>query len=201
MTPIDGRRRTRRGYTLVEVMMAIGVMAVGSLGVLSLHKATTDGTRAAREMTIANELTAMWLDRLREDALRWNARGPGGLGNTRYLVNSPAGVLVAGAWSAPAQFPGRSFGADYFGNDTAVAGNMRYCSNIRMEWLGGQDALRVDVRTWWHRTGSRDAESVNLAQFQGCAAGNVAGVTAELASASPVLKAVYGSTVVRWTGP
>ena len=43
----------RRGFTLIEVMIAIGIMTVGSLGILSMHHAVSGANRAAHEMNTA----------------------------------------------------------------------------------------------------------------------------------------------------
>jgi prepilin-type N-terminal cleavage/methylation domain-containing protein len=191
-------RRRASGYTLIEVMVAVAIMTVGSVGIMALSQATTVGTRQAREMSTATHVTRRWVERVREDALRWNSSGATGLAGTTYLTNAPAAVATPGVWFAPGTATATtSFGADFFGEDTATAANMRYCTNVRLNWLGGGSALRVDVRTWWHRTGGDDT-TTDLEIFPGCAPANAAGVTTELDATTPRLHAVYSSTVVRW---
>lgn len=193
--------RAQRGYTLIEVMVSLAVMTIGAMGVVALQHATVAGNRQGREMSTAVHVAETWLERVREDALRWQAEGPPGLVNTVYLNNAPAGVATPGDWFTPVPvIPGRFASADYFGRDSGVAADMVFCSQLRLHWVAGQSALRVDVRTWWAKTGSAssDQTSVDLRPFAGCAAANV---TVDLDSATPRLHAVYGSTVVRWNRP
>lgn len=184
-----GRRTAQRGYTLIEVMMAVAIMTVGSVGVLSLHQATTNGNRAAREMSTATDLVRLYTERARRDALLWTASG--NVTTTELLVNVPAAAAATGDWFIPAPTIGASH-FDYSGADTTVVANMYFCTNMRATWIIGQEAIRVDTRVWWHRTASNTARTA----FN-CASNPVA-ITAELASAAPRIRAVSGSTVVRW---
>jgi len=200
-----GREHRRSGYTLIEVMLGIAIMAFGAVGLMALQQATLKGNRGAREITTATQATRTWLDRVRRDSLGWNARGLAGTAGTDYLSNVPAVPTAAGAWFTPqppaASMPsasggdGESFAFDYFGRDVQAA-NAYFCTHIRMRWAIQNQAIRVDARTWWHRSGQNFTDRT---LFTGCAVGAEAGVTANLDSAAPQLHAVYGSTLVRWS--
>jgi prepilin-type N-terminal cleavage/methylation domain-containing protein len=180
-------RRATHGYTLVEVMMAVAIMTVGSVGILSLTQATTMGNRDAREMSTAVDLTRLYIERVRRDALVWNS--PGNVVGTEFLL---AGLVTnPDVWFTPAPTIG-SHAFDFQGNDTATAADMHYCTNLRASWVIGTDAARVDVRVWWHRT----ASNTNRGAFT-CATA-AATVTAELAADAPRLRAVHASTVIHW---
>ncbi|MFW6050783.1 MAG: type IV pilus modification PilV family protein [Myxococcota bacterium] len=190
MTPA-GRRRG--GFTLIEVMVAVAVMTVGALGVMALQQAATRGNMEARMMSTATQVARTWLERLRRDALLWNQ--PGAPAATRYLSAAPAPVPGAASnWLTPPARtePGgelHSFAFDYFGNDTNDPENMVYCAHVRYVWLVPEDALRAEVRAFWHR---RDANQ----RFDGCAAGNEGAVTAALAGGTD-LRAVHAAAVIR----
>jgi prepilin-type N-terminal cleavage/methylation domain-containing protein len=190
------KRATKRaGYTLIEVMMAVSIMTVGSVGVLALHQATTRGNVDAREASIATEVTRTWLERVRRDALRWNAPGTSATSGT-LLENVPSSSTDAGVWETPTgPISGESYNFDYHGIDTTMSSTTRpphFCVNIRTRWVVAQEAIRVDVRTWWHRLD----ENTDRTAFD-CDS-DPADVTDELDSTTPALRAVYGSTVVRW---
>jgi prepilin-type N-terminal cleavage/methylation domain-containing protein len=194
-------RRSRGGYTLIEVMMAIAVMTVGAVGIMALQSATVVGTREANEHSIATEATRTWLERLRQDSLFWQTSGPAGLATTEFLNTIPVGPNTAGEWHTPLPaVADRSYGFDSFGSDTTTAGEMKYCTNVRYMWLSGQGAIRVDVRTWWHRTHGNDAIT-DLTLFAGCNPADAAPITTELDAANPRIRAVYASTVVRVNRP
>ena len=54
---MNARYDRRAGFTLVEVMIAIGIMTVGSLGILAMHSAVSDqGRLASREPSVPRGL-------------------------------------------------------------------------------------------------------------------------------------------------
>ncbi len=181
-------RPGQQGYTLIEVMMAVAIMTVGSVGILSLHQATTRGNRMAREMTTAVDVSRVMIERAHRDALLWNTSGD--VTGTEILINVATSGL--GDWVIPSTTIG-SNGFDYQGNDTATVANMYYCTNVRVSWLIGQDAARVDTRVWWRRSGTSNPPPAtwdcNTAPST---------ITAELSETAPRIQAVHASTVVRW---
>jgi len=194
------RRRTA-GYTLIEVMMALGVLTAGAMGLMAMTQASTRGNMEAREMTVATQLTQRWMERLRRDAMNWTTASrtlnPILLANTTYLstVQNPG---TAALWTVPAPPVAglESANFDYYGRDTDTLTDMRYCSNIRLEWLYVGRAMRADVRIWWLRrvSGTLPADPGRAALGQ-CAPGtDPNALTANLG-----VRMVYASTVIRWT--
>jgi prepilin-type N-terminal cleavage/methylation domain-containing protein len=170
-------KRTRSafsGYTLVEVMLSVSVMAVGAMGFVKLQAASSSAVMMAHESSVALAFQETWIDRVRRDAWLWRQPGAAGLATTKYLGQS------LGDWFVPQPTdPKESAGADYAGLDTQVADDMRYCVNLkntaanRFNPIGaggiacsGTDlsAIRVDVRVWWYRTsGSQDLNDRTIA--------------------------------------
>lgn len=199
-------RRSRAGYTLIEVMMALGILGVGSVGLMSLQQATTRGNMEARQMTTATEVARTWAERLRRDAIRWNQIGLPGItalpNGPLYLRNVPVVAGAPGNWFAPqspAGQPLESFGADWWGQDTNVPANMVYCTHVQLRWASVNQTVRADVRTFWHRRGELLDGATNFTLFPNCAAGQEANVTGNLALPTPSVRAVFTSVVLRWT--
>ena len=181
--------------------MAIGIMTVGSVGILALQQASTRGNIQARQISTATNVTRTWIERIRRDGLRWNRRGMAGVtAGPNYLSGVPAPPAV-GDWFTPVPAPGatESYAADYHGTDTTVVTNMVYCTNARLRWVTAEESIRVDVRTWYHRLGGGSDQNMSDRRlFAGCAPFDAAAVTAELAGQRR-LRAVYASTLVRWS--
>lgn len=192
------RGRRERGFTLIEVMIAVGIITVGSLGILAMQTATIRGNSEARMMSIATQRNRTWFDRLERDALLWNRAGQEDAPRafTRFLRDvtpgwrpplvTPIDEPVAGAsrWvSATADFAGRDLPSD--------AGAV-FCTHIELEWAVVGDVLRARARTVYHRhNGSQFALS------QQCSSSGAA-ITADLASATPSFRAVTSSALIRW---
>lgn len=72
------RRRRTRGFTLIEVMMALGVAMVGLLGALALTLSMMTGGTFARNMTEASTLAQAKLEAINSQVIT--------------LTNPPAGT-------------------------------------------------------------------------------------------------------------
>ncbi|MDH5490946.1 MAG: prepilin-type N-terminal cleavage/methylation domain-containing protein [Myxococcales bacterium] len=198
------RGRGQDGFTLVEVMMAVSILTVGALGIMALQQASTRGNQQAREMTTATERSRVWLERIRRDSLRWTsslALDPTALQATEYLRQLPA--AGATAWLAPASLDGLdAYGATYLGEDSSVAGELHYCTHLRLSWVRPGDTARVEVRTFWRKRGDgTDSDFSDQRLFLDCGASDPEAVTAELAAAVPRLRSVHVSTILRWSPP
>lgn len=163
------RRARRRGYTVVELMMALAVFATGVTGVIAMERTVIASNRHARNLTVANGIAQAWLDQLAADSSIWQTN----LSKTLWL-KTVADPGMNGNWQLPAQSPStaRNFGPtfDVFGRPDATATD--YCAHIRLTWLsqdevGGTASIRTEVRVFWLRDGATrvadDCSSVSVA--------------------------------------
>ncbi len=157
------RRGRDRGYTAVELLMALSIFAIGVSGVIAMQKVTVAANQHAKDLAIGTHIAQAWLDRLATDATKWNHPSPSyptpDLGtDTDWLKNADGNANV---WFRPAWIPERNFGAgfDALGNPLAEANvdQAVYCANVRLTWLypatAGNGLLRAEVRVFWLRDG------------------------------------------------
>ncbi len=194
------RRASRRtsGFTLIEVMIAVGIITVGSLGILAMQSATIRGNAEARQMSMATQRTRTWMDRLERDALMWNRAGAEATNRnqTRFLQNvtAPTALPVFAAPVPAAESTGALLrpGASFAGIDVEDAAGPVYCTHVELTWAVQGELIRARVRTSFHRqTGTQHALSTQCST-------NAAAVTADLASATPSFRAVTATTLIRW---
>ncbi len=192
--PSRPRARRQAGYTMVEVMMAMALLTAGAAGILALQQASIQGNGEARQMTIATTVARTWIERLKRDALSWNtgaaAATPALLAATRYLLNVPA-VGTDPVWMTPAAFADSRASYDHYGREIALGADVRYCAQYRLQWVNPGQAIRADVRVWWHRRGRVGAAAANL--YPDCGVGQEAAIGADTR-----VRSVSASTVVRW---
>jgi prepilin-type N-terminal cleavage/methylation domain-containing protein len=147
-------RRSNRGYTLVELMMALALLTVAVLGIISLQKITVVSNAHSKNVAMAQRIAQAWAGQLQMSSTEW--------------VNSPlpSGGLLNDTkkWQRPLYNDTRSFGAafDALGNplpDTSL-GNARFCTHVRMSPLypttmsvAGNGVLRAEIRVFWLRDG------------------------------------------------
>lgn len=159
------RRQRSEGYTLIEVMMALGILAVGATGVLGLQMAAIRGNQEANEFATATRTVEFWLDRYRMDALAWRTGGSGTLpspvlfAGTEFMQAMP-GVGSSGWYFPTAARPGSFAAASqlaFNGNPAAPVGapTPMFCTQANLTWVYDATALRVDVRVFWRRDGWR----------------------------------------------
>jgi len=200
----ERRQRARSGFTLVEVMIAIGIMTVGSLGILAMHQAVSNANRSAHEMNTALAITERWVERVERDSLSWTEEGKTSVSlvSTAYL-SQLADQEFETDWFTPTPADSsESFGFDYFGNDITDTDDIKYCTNLRLRWLRQGSSARVDIRTFWYRGGhmpggATHGKWVSGKTFQetNCDAATATGW--DLGKA-PNVDVVFASTVVTW---
>jgi type IV pilus modification protein PilV len=156
----------RQGFTLVEVMVALGVMTIGAMALIGMQAQTSRANTRARDMTIATQIAQNVIERLKMDALAWNSatgNAAADLANTQLLRNVVSATV--GAFMPLPPLPVTSANGtrvlsnafDFYGDDVNLTGSssqtlasVRYCASYRLSWIfDNLNALRADVRVWW----------------------------------------------------
>ena len=162
--------RAARGYSLVEVMVAMAVLGVGASGIYGLQTVVAKSNLHSRNLATATRIAEAWVDRLQQDSLLWNhpidasdAVRDDRASDTRWLTN------VTGQWFKPATIVDAtgavlSAGFDPFGADLQGEGAESFCVNVRLSWLLESTAaadppylLRGDIRVFWPRNTAHSA--------------------------------------------
>ncbi|RYZ02184.1 MAG: prepilin-type N-terminal cleavage/methylation domain-containing protein [Myxococcales bacterium] len=152
-------RGSSRGYTLVELMMALALLAVSIVGIISLQKVTVVTNAHAKNLAMAQRIAQAVSGQLQMDSTQWITTLP-----TGSFLNSDA------VWHRLPYNTTRAFGGafDALGNPVtdANAGNARFCTHVRMSWLypttmsvAGNGVLRAEVRVFWLRAGQAPLDS------------------------------------------
>lgn len=157
------RRRRRRGFTLIEVMVSLGIMTFGAMAVISLQAHAIRANTHARQLTIAMQVAQRWVERMKQDAHRWNqVATPTDVGtvlaNTSYLRRVIATPNVYDGFIDGTLTAQASNAFDYQGLDIPTgaadfANRVFYCVAYRPAWVYFGRAMRVDVRVFWPRSG------------------------------------------------
>lgn len=168
------RQAPRRGYTVVELMMALTILAIGVSGIIAMEKVTVAANRHAKSLAIASRIAEAWQEQLAADAAQWNH--PSEKQNQRDLDNDTTWLKLVdsnpGQWVRPKWSDARQFGAafDALGNPISEGGTSSgaggasanlsqavFCANIRLDWLypdtSGNGLIRAEVRVFWVRGG------------------------------------------------
>ena len=208
-------RRSKTGYTVIELLMALTVLALGASGVVAMQRVTLESNRYAKNLAIATRVGEAWADQLEADAARWTLISE--LNHTTWLKNAGACSQAAAvtSWFQPDWSTDRQFGPafDALGNpvDLSVTTPNTYtqfCAHLQLAWLHcdlptgggtkGSGIIRAEVRVIWRRD---DDTTASAASFQTtgqaalCSASDVAGVTNDIALGA--YNAVYFSTAIR----
>jgi len=166
-------RARRHGYTAVEVLMAMTVMAIGAAAVMSMQKASVQGNLDARKTDVANGIARTWIERLQRDAAQWTCPSPACQSSTNINLarllsggSTNPSSRINGQWFLPLDYIGgggtiaeaMSPGFDILGRDLPQGqlANAEFCVNVRLTWLVPQTTtqpglIRADVRVLWAR--------------------------------------------------
>ena len=67
------KMKGQHGYTIIEVMIALTLLAIGTSGIIAMQKVTTIANRDAKNLPfLANQIARTWMDRLHADSVQWN---------------------------------------------------------------------------------------------------------------------------------
>jgi type IV pilus assembly protein PilV len=208
---------TSAGYTVVELLMSLTVLALGASGVIAMQRVTLESNRYAKNLALATRVGEAWADQLHADAARWTLTSP--LTNTTWLkevgltCNQTAGVKT---WFRPEWNSDRKFGPafDALGNPvdlgtTTPDSFTQFCVHLQLAWLHcsvpplgggamGNGIIRAEVRVIWRRDDDRFASGAafqKTGQAALCNSQDVAGVTSDIALGG--YNAVFFSSAIR----
>ena len=169
--------RARRGFTAVEVMVAMTLFAIGGAGIIAMERTAVQASQDARALDTGSAIGREWVERIRRDALLWGVPDPSA-GNNPILVNDAklrwlkAPEVVASpapgppsAWRVPPLangVPGARPTFDILGREVdSAAPEVKYCVQYRLEAvqydqpapapITAATTIRVDVRVLWSR--------------------------------------------------
>jgi len=193
-------RRARRprtaGYTAVEVLMSLAILAVGVVGIIASEKVTLASNQHAKNLAIATHIAQSWIGMLNAEATLWSASG---LTTTRNPWLTQAASTAD--WFRPDAVATLDFGPafDALGNPTGVD-DARFCVDLRVAPLTltstGGGMVRAEVRVMWLRdqpmVSDGDATLVNAC--------SVSAVEASQGDANRLVQFVFMSSAVRQVG-
>ena len=161
----DARSRSlgsRRGYTVVEVLSAMTLFAIGAAGVIGMQRVTIQGGADARNFDIATNIAREWQHRLQRDSLAWTE--PNSLVTTSNIDNTLwlDAANIDDAWRVPiagAAMEGYSAALDLLGRDIDPASDDRaFCVHYRLAWIANSGSgvnptaiIRAEIRVVWSR--------------------------------------------------
>jgi type IV pilus assembly protein PilV len=192
--------RSARGYTVVELLMALAVFGIGVVGVIAMQKVTSTSNRHAKNLATATHIAQSWLERLAVDATRWDQSHTLAATTTWLKAAQP---LANATWQLPAadtvtELFGPGFGA--LGQPLPApgsAGEIVFCTHLRLTYLidpasqPGNGLIRAEVRVFWPRDGEPYANGADY-----CDAGANA---TNIGRAPESFHFVYKSTAIRQT--
>ena len=151
------RRSRARGYTVVELMTALGVFAMGVTGIFAMQRLTLNSNQHARNLTLASGIAQGWLAQLAADSSLWRSNGT--VAGTPWLSSVTTADDV---WQLPtdngALRASRGFSRAFDARGQPVApANAVFCVHVRLTNLftvpAGNGLTRTDVRVFWPRDG------------------------------------------------
>jgi type IV pilus assembly protein PilV len=155
-TRLIARIQQSGGYTIVELMMAIAVFAIGVSGIIAMQKVAAAANQHSRALSLATNIAQAWQDQLNADSSLFTRNN-----NTSVWLSLLAGAPQVG-WLRPPWNTNLKFGAafDALGNpidDTNLA-NAQFCVHLRLTRVylnsisPGIEVIRTEVRVIWPRT-------------------------------------------------
>lgn len=161
-------RSNQRGYTVVEVLSAMTLFAIGAAGVISMQRVTILGGDDARRMDVATNIAHEWTARLQRDSMYWTKPNSTDTAtsnltsDTTWLANvsTSPNTWITPAAADPTSDPGKSGSFDLFGRDRPTGSSDHiFCTQYRLKWItdpgdpaiGPGASMLAEVRVFWAR--------------------------------------------------
>jgi len=149
-------RARRRGYNLVELMMAIAVFAIGVSGIIAMQKVAAAANEHSKALSVATNIAQAWVDVLKADSSLYTQTNLLTYAQLLSQFNSNNSTWFRPTWNSS-----KSIGAafDALGNpidDTIVdPATAQFCVHVRLTQLypnaPGMNVIRTEVRVFWPR--------------------------------------------------
>jgi type IV pilus assembly protein PilV len=196
-------RRRARGYTIIELVMSLSVLAIGASGIISMQKVAVSSNRHAKDLSVATRIAEAWADQLTIDGALWTITTSGASTRDKTTWLRLADPTQTVDWLIPGYDAKRSFGPAFGplgapldpGTSAALA---HFCAHLRFAFLhsdtapsAGNGVIRAQIRVFWQAEDS----TVGLPSS---ANGNLCAVdNATLTSNIGAFHVVYLTTAVR----
>ena len=142
------RPSLRRGYTVIEVMVSMTILAVGAVGIIGIQKVTAVGNTSARNVAVASVLANSWAERLHTDSIRWvDAQS---LSSTRWLQFADGPPVTNLEVSPFGSERADVLGADIFAGD---GNTIAFCTEITLVTIY-PNLISATIHVFWNRNGS-----------------------------------------------
>ncbi|HTJ83331.1 MAG TPA: hypothetical protein VL400_16545, partial [Polyangiaceae bacterium] len=144
-------RAERAGYTIVEIMIALGVLAIGGSAIIAMQRVSVMGTISAQNLVNASTIASGYASRVEaEGASTWTVNNSTGLAGTIFN----RGMTTQDTWiDADPNGTGTDESMVDLRGRAATGTNVAYCSFVRISKLA-DDTVRVDVRTLYSKQGN-----------------------------------------------
>lgn len=190
------KRAKQRGYTIVELMMALSIFSIGVTGIVAMQSVTATTNGFAKNMSVATALARSWQERLAMDGTLWGGTGEWAITQTTWLQQI---LTQNNNWILPANDATTTFGprADAKGQFVNVDTNAVFCTHIRLTQLidpairPGSGLIRSEVRVFW----PKDTDAWNNGAAYCAATADVDDIGAD----TNAFHFVYQTTAIRQT--
>ena len=144
---LKGRRRGGRGFTIVEILVAIVVTMIGFAAIFQMQIGSMQGNITAREMAAATNLAERYVETLRRDAYQW----------VGFELPAPYLNQAPQRWHSFTPKPVDQNGRAYVDDDPAFGSNLarqRFCVQYWMDPSQGvyDGIMNTRVRVVWPRS-------------------------------------------------
>ena len=154
--PRQSRHARPRGYTLVELMMAIAVFAIGVSGIIAMQKVAAAANEHSKALSVATNIAQAWADVLKADSSLYTQANLLNNAQLLGLIGTNNSVWFRPTWNTT-KYIGAAFDAlgkpiDETTDDPATA---QFCVHLRLTQLyptsPGMNVMRTEVRVFWPR--------------------------------------------------
>ncbi len=152
----SARRQHLRGYTIVELMMAVTIFGIGVSGIAAMQIVSATANSHAKDLAVATALARSWQEKLAMDSTLWGGTENWQRTQTTWINQE---TLNSNVWFQPALDVA---GAPTFGPAAGPLGNfvnhltdpqdVVFCTHIRLtpiDNVAGSQLMRTEVRVFW----------------------------------------------------
>lgn len=156
-------KKIKKGFTLIEAMVALFVVGVALVGLATIAGGSVQGNIISHDYAVAATLAQRYLDEIEREALHWNNSGivdftePDAQRLMPLLLQASTGDMptfmeaTSVLYGRPQAYTMTLRRVSPMFSGAPDSGPAKFCVHYRLTWVVQSEIMRAEIRVLWYK--------------------------------------------------